>query len=121
MHIVTDENGNPVPHGHDASCHEHEHCHAQENGCPGHEHHAHEGHHHHLHDHAEPQTKDQMAALLDYMAKHNEQHAAELDRMAAKLAENGRADAAEHVRKAVDEFQKGNLYLNLALSMVREQ
>lgn len=39
--------------------------------------------------------------------------------MAAKLAADGQAGAAEQIRKAVDEFQKGNLYLSLALSMVK--
>jgi hypothetical protein len=28
--------------------------------------------------------------------------------------------AAQQIKKAVDEFQKGNLYLSLALSMVKE-
>ncbi len=118
MHIIKDENGNPIPHGgHDHEhCHEQEHCHAAEEG------HCHEHHHDHEHHHGgqAPQTKDQMIALLDYMAKHNAAHTAELDGMTAKLVEAGRADAADQVRKAVDEFQKGNMYLSLALSMIRE-
>ena len=47
-------------------------------------------------------------------------HAAELDQMAQKLAADGHGNAAEQIRKAVDEFQKGNLYLSLALSLVKE-
>ena len=66
------------------------------------------------------ETKEQMAALLDYMLKHNQSHAAELDKMAAKLDEKQMAEAASQVRKAVDEFTKGNLYLSLALSTVKE-
>lgn len=61
-----------------------------------------------------------MTAVLDYMLKHNEHHAAELDQMAAKLAAAGKDAAAQQIKKAVDEFQKGNLYLSLALSTVKE-
>ena len=61
-----------------------------------------------------------MTALLDYMLKHNEHHAAELDQVAGKLQAEGKSAAAEQIKKAVDEFQKGNLYLSLALSMVKE-
>lgn len=119
MHILYDEQGNPVPHtGHD-DCHEHEHCEVKEGGsCPQHEHHDHSHHHHHHHE--APETKDQMSALLDYMVKHNQQHAAELDQLGAKLAAAGKTEASEQIRKAVDEFQKGNMYLSLALSLVRQ-
>ena len=54
------------------------------------------------------------------MLDHNTHHAAELDQMAQKLAADGHGNAAEQIRKAVDEFQKGNLYLSLALSLVKE-
>ena len=47
-------------------------------------------------------------------------HARELDEMAGKIAEAGMPEAAEQIRKGVAEFQKGNLYLSLALSMVKE-
>lgn len=60
------------------------------------------------------------AALLKYMLDHNAHHASELDQLAEKLAGEGQAQAAEQIRKAVDEFQKGNLYLDLALSLVKE-
>jgi RNA binding exosome subunit len=63
---------------------------------------------------------DKMTALLDYMLKHNEHHAAELDQVADKLSAEGKDAAAQQIKKAVDEFQKGNLYLSLALSMVKE-
>ncbi len=120
MHILQDENGNPLPHGHGQEhphecqehCHGHEggpHCHSHgEEGC---------GHGHGDCPHAqEPAEKN--AALLKYMLDHNTHHAAELDRMAQKLEDEGHQDAALQIRKAVDEFQKGNLYLNLA-SMVK--
>ena len=44
----------------------------------------------------------------------------ELDQVAEKLRSAGKGAAADQLRKAVDEFQKGNLYLNLALSLVKE-
>ena len=89
MHIIHDENGNPIAHGHD-----HEHAHTHEHG------------HDHDHDHGCASDNcgscndcgDKTAALLDYMLKHNEHHAAELD-----------------------QFKKGNLYLGLALATVKEQ
>jgi ABC-type Zn2+ transport system substrate-binding protein/surface adhesin len=96
---------------------EHEHPHSHEHG--------HEEEHDHTHtDHCGScngcDGKDQTAALLSYMYQHNQSHAAELDQMAGKLQAEGREKAAEQIRKAVDEFQKGNMYLNLALAMVNE-
>ncbi len=115
MHLVKDENGNLCSHGHE---HSHEHhaeteCGGCTAGCGGHS-------HEQEHGHKAFETPEQMAALLDYMLKHNQSHAAELDQLAAKLQTAGRGDAAEQIKKAVDEFQKGNLYLSLALSMVKE-
>lgn len=107
MHLITDENGNPIPHG------EHEH-----------EHH-HEHHHEHGHEHCgacqETDPVKQTTALLSYMLTHNQSHAAELDQMAEKVRALGMDQAAEQIKKAVDEFQKGNLYLSLALSTVKEK
>ena len=119
MHLIQDENGNLCPHGHEDSLH---HTH-------GHSHH-HEDGHGHTHDAdscsgdcgtcgSNMSEPDKMAALLDYMLKHNEHHAAELDQVAEKLRAAGKDTAAEQIKKAVDEFQKGNLYLSLALSMVK--
>lgn len=64
---------------------------------------------------------NQNEALLTYMLQHNQSHAAELDQMAEKLRGAGMEEAAEQLKKAVDEFQKGNLYLGVALAMVKEQ
>ena len=106
MHIIHDENGNPIAHGHD-----HEHAHTHEHG------------HDHDHDHgcASDNCGDKTAALLDYMLKHNEHHAAELDQVADRLRAEGKEAAADQIKKAVDEFKKGNLYLGLALATVKEQ
>lgn len=137
MHLIHDENGNLCAHTHD---HEHLHTHTYEHThTHSHEHgHEEEHNHSHSHDHSEcapggcgscghshehaqeaPQG-DKMAALLDYMLKHNEHHAAELDQVAENLRKVGKEAAAEQIKKAVDEFQKGNLYLSLALSSVKE-
>lgn len=141
MHLIKDENGNLCSHSHE---HEHPHTHTYEHTHPHSHEHGHEDEHDHSHagqeesgcvgcasgcgghshgqghSHAAPEQPDQMTALLDYMLKHNEHHAAELDQMAAKLREAGKENAAEQIKKAVDEFQKGNLYLSLALSIVKE-
>lgn len=149
MHIVKDENGNICGHEHEhehmhTHTYEHNHVHSHEHGHEDdhhHEHtqtgeaahchgseghcHSHEGHCHgqegHCHSHeSQAAPANQNEALLQYMLDHNTHHAAELDQMAQKLAADGHANAAEQIRKAVDEFQKGNLYLSLALSLVKE-
>lgn len=133
MHLIKDENGN-------LCAHTHEHEHAHEHTCEhthvhGHDHDHEEDHHHtheqdggcgngcegcgHTHE-PEAMTGDKMTALLDYMLKHNEHHAAELDQVADRLRAEGKTAAADQIRKAVDEFQKGNLYLGLALASVKE-
>ncbi len=115
-HGHEDEHNHTHEHDHEGEhCHSHEHC-----AAAGTEHcHTHEGHcHEHGHSHGEP-AKNQTEALLQYMLDHNTHHAAELDQMAQKLIAEGHANAAEQIRKAVDEFQKGNLYLSLAISMVK--
>ncbi len=136
MHLIHDENGNLCAHTHDhehphTHTYEHTHVHSHEHGHEDEHDHTHEGLDHsgcesgcsgcggQTHSHETPQG-DKMTALLDYMLKHNEHHAAELDQVADKLRSEGKDAAAQQIRKAVDEFQKGNLYLSLALSMVKE-
>ena len=107
MHLLHDENGNPVPYGgHHEHSHEHSHSHDCGNGC---------------HEHCEGECKDENVALLTYMLQHNEHHAAELDEMADKLEKVGLADAAKQIREGVSDFQKGNMRLSLALTLVKEQ
>ena len=113
MHLLKDENGNVIPHGHhDHHEHHHDHDHSHEH----HDHHA----HHEESAAGSAQEGDRSKALLAYMLAHNESHAAELDKMAQLLTGEGREAAAEHVRKAVDEFMKGNMYLRLALSDIED-
>lgn len=110
MHLVKDENGNLVPHGHE---HTHEHEHEQ---C-----------HEHSHDHSHcgscsgGDCKNETVALLSYMLQHNEQHAAELDQMAENLSKMGLDAAAKTIREGVSDFQKGNMRLGLALTLVKEE
>ena len=107
MHLLHDENGNPVPHGgHHEHSHEHSHSHDCGNGC---------------HEHCEGECKDENVALLTYMLQHNEHHAAELDEMADKLEKAGLADAAKQIREGVSDFQKGNMRLGLALTLVKSE
>ncbi len=148
MHIVKDENGNICAHTHThehahTHTYEHTHPHEHEHGAEeNHEHshdeqckhheedcHAQSGGHCHSHEGGEhchgcqgggAAPADKNVALLQYMLDHNAHHAAELDQMADKLMSDGHEKAAEQIRKAVDEFQKGNLYLGLALSLVKE-
>lgn len=106
MHLIKDENGNLVHHGH-----EHEHQHGQE----------------HPHDHSHcgscsgGDCKNETVALLSYMLQHNEQHAAELDQMAENLSKMGMDAAAKTIREGVSDFQKGNMRLGLALTLVKEE
>lgn len=104
MHMVDGEHG----HGH---THEHPHDHEH-----GHEH-THEHEHCGACGHHAPGTEQE--ALLSYMLDHNKHHAAELLEVAAKFRESGRGDIADQIEKAVENFDKGNLYLSLALSMVK--
>ncbi|MCD8338522.1 MAG: cobalt transporter [Lachnospiraceae bacterium] len=144
MHLIQDESWNPVPHSHEGEEHSHAHTHTYEHSHPHTHEHGHEEEHNHTHEHGEGHCHesegghshthcgacgahaqeapegDKMVALLDYMLKHNEHHAAELDQVAEKFRADGKEAAAEQIKKAVDEFQKGNLYLKLALSMVQE-
>ena len=131
MHLIKDENGNLVQHGHEhTEGHTHEHTHAD---CVTHTHsHSHgDGEHAHTHDSSCSRQensgsckvgdcKKETVALLTYMLQHNEHHAAELDEMADKLEKAGMADAAKQIREGVSDFQKGNMRLSLALTLVKE-
>ncbi len=129
MHLIKDENGNLVQHGHG---HTHEHTH-EDGVTHTHEHTHGEGHDHgHTHeDHAcetghcgscsEGDCKNETLALLTYMLQHNEHHAQELDQMADNLAKMGMDAACKTIKEAVADFQKGNMRLGLALTLVKEE
>lgn len=103
MHLIKDENGNPIAHGH-------------------HDHHEHEcGHTHDGHcGDCDGDCKKETVALLAYMKQHNEQHTAELLQMAENLDKLEMHDAAKQIREGVTDFEKGNMRLSLALTLVQE-
>lgn len=132
MHLIKDENGNLIQHGHE---HTHEHTHADGvTHSHAHEHHAgqeemhthsHDAHgcggHEHCGSCTEGDCKNETVALLTYMLQHNEHHAAELDQMAENLEKMGMSAAAKTIKEGVADFQKGNMRLGLALTLVKEE
>ena len=66
-------------------------------------------------------AKKETIALLTYMLQHNEHHAQELDQMAENLDKMGLAASAKAIRDAVADFQKSNMRLGLALTLVKEE
>ena len=129
MHGTHDEHCTCGCGGHDHG-HEHHH-HDHECGC-GHDHHDHEcgcghdhGHdHHHHHEgcgcgcggHDQP---DENVAILTYMLDHNRHHALELKEISAHLRAVGKEEAAAQIEKGVEDFEKGNMRLSIALSLVK--
>ena len=93
MHLLRNEQGEPIPHGH---------------------------HNDHPHEQLQPNTPEQMTAVLNYMLKHNQAHTAELLSIAEKLSQMGNDTAAGQVKKAADAFSEGNSLLSLALEQVKE-
>ena len=108
MHIVDGEHGHCHGHDHEHTherTHDHshgqEHCGGCESGC------------------AQKKPGSEQEALLSYMLDHNKHHAAELADVAKKFRETGKEDVAVQIEKAIENFDKGNLYLSLALSLVK--
>ena len=123
MHIVDGD------HGH---THGHTHEHTHKDGCThthAHEHaHGHEEDHNHTHEHEHcgscggcggEHPANEQEAILAYMLDHNKHHAAELQEIAKQFRTDGREEAASQIEKAVECFDKGNLYLSVALSSVK--
>ena len=92
-------------------------------GCGGHDH----GHEHHHHDHecgcgcgcGGHDLPDENVAILTYMLDHNRHHALELKEIAAHLRTVGKDEAAAQIEKGVEDFEKGNMRLSIALSLVK--
>lgn len=129
MHGTHDEHCSCGCGGHDHG-HEHHH-HDHECGC-GHDHHDHEcgcghdhGHDHHHHHEGcgcgcgGHEQQDENVAVLAYMLDHNRHHALELKEIAKHLREVGKDDAAAQIEKGVEDFEKGNMRLSIALSLVK--
>lgn len=111
MHLIKGADGQMTNHGH---AHDHEHDH----------HHTHQQSHECSHNCDSCDGKNHVketAALLTYMLSHNEHHAQELDQMAENLKKLGLQDAAKQISEGVSDFQKGNMRLSVALSLVNEQ
>ncbi len=125
MHVTNEE------HSHcGCGCGGHEHSHEHAHGKLTHTHaHSHEdGHeheHNHEHNHCEcghdhcDHPKDEDTAVLAYMLDHNKHHAQELAAIAKHLREQGKDDAAVQIEKGVEDFEKGNMRLSIALSLVQ--
>ena len=109
MHLITDEHGNPIPHGagHEHT-HEHSHTHSHE--------HTHE--HGHTHSHEE-KSQNKVLILMQYMLDHNIHHAEELAQMIDML-EAGKEDVAAAVMEAVEEFKKANEKLAKAVELLKK-
>ena len=112
-------------HGHEHHHHDHECCgghgHSHDHECCGGHDHEHEHHHDHGwgcgcggHD-----LPDENVAILTYMLDHNRHHALELKEIAAHLREVGKDEAAAQIEKGVEDFEKGNMRLSIALSLVK--
>ncbi|MBQ5707798.1 MAG: cobalt transporter [Peptococcaceae bacterium] len=129
MHGTHDEHCSCGCGGHDHG-HEHHH-HDHDCGC-GHDHHDHEcgcghdhGHDHHHHHEGcgcgcgGHEQQDENVAVLAYMLDHNKHHALELKEIAKHLREVGKDEAAAQIEKGVEDFEKGNMRLSIALSLVK--
>lgn len=104
-------------HNHECGC-GHDHAHDHECGC-GHDH----GHDHH-HEGCGcgcggHEMQDENVAVLAYMLDHNKHHALELKEIAKHLREIGKDEAAAQIEKGVEDFEKGNMRLSIALSLVK--
>ena len=116
-------------HTHDGVEHTHEHVHAHVHDGGDHAHTHADGDltgHEHSHDCTHEcgtcggcDPMQETLALMQYMVNHNAAHANELAGLAQKLEELGNRAAAEQVRAAVSEFEKGNLRLATVLAALK--
>ena len=106
--------GHDHHHDHEGCCGGHGHDHDHEGCCGGHGHDHHEGCCCGGHD-----MPDENVAILTYMLDHNKHHALELKEIAAHLRAVGKEEAAAQIEKGVEDFEKGNMRLGIALSLVK--
>ena len=131
MHVTNEEHSHcgcgcgGHEHSHE---HNHEHTHGDVTHSHPHDHSHGEDHNHsHGHDHCgcgcdhdhgvQPKNEDE--AVLAYMLDHNRHHAQELVAIAKHLREQGKEDVAKQIDKAVEDFEKGNMRLSIALSLIQ--
>ena len=134
-HAHAHEHTHSHEHTHDGVAHTHEHTHAHEHGHTHphtHDHLHAEGHtHEHKHDcsgscsgcasKCEHTPMEELMALMQYMANHNDAHAKELADLAAQLDKVGNHSAYEQVMAAVSDFEKGNMRLRMVLASLSEK
>ena len=96
MHLIKDENGNLVQHGHG---HTHEHTH--EDGMTHTHEHTHGEGHDHGHSHAD--------------------HACDTAHCGSCSEGDCKNETCKTIKEAVADFQKGNMRLGLALTLVKEE
>lgn len=74
--------------------------------------HGHDHEHHGHHDHAPGATpREELLAMLRYMAEHNAVHTKELAELAGQLETAGEHEQYEQVMQAVEEYQRANARL----------
>ncbi len=95
----------------------HSHPHDHSNG-EGHDHHHDHEHEHHDHDGA--LSGDKLVALMKYMVSHNEDHAHELEHLAAHMKEAGNLTAYEVTMDAIRFYDSGNATLKKALGYLEK-
>ncbi len=142
MHMIDGEPG----HSHGASMeHTHEHTHTHTHSHTHDQEHTHEHEHAHQHGHEHDhghthgcghsqegqgcsgcgggcqKPANEQEAILAYMLDHNKHHAAELLEIAKQFKAAGKDEAAVQIEKAVEEFEKGNMRLSIALSLIRSE
>lgn len=96
--------------------HEHTHSHNHEH----HHTHSHEHSHNHEHSHGGHSEMEKVLALMDYMLHHNREHTEELKKMAEKLNEASKKEAAALLSESAGFFSKGNDKLAEALAKALE-
>jgi len=66
-------------------------------------------------------TMEELATLLQYLVKHNEDHAAELLELAGRARELGKQDAYDHLATGVELLKGSNTSLQAALATLEVQ
>ncbi len=62
----------------------------------------------------------ELRVLLEYLVKHNQDHATELMDLAVRVKEQGHATAYDHMAKGVDLLNESNQSLQAALKKLEE-
>ena len=120
MHIHHDHVSGGAEHGHthDGVTHSHDHSHPHDHGHPEGAEHTHDcgGSCGSCQSQCQHTPREELLALMKYMAGHNAAHAKELADLAIQLENAGSHSAYEQVMAAVSDFEKGNLRLQAVLA-----